>query len=274
MNKIYYQGEPGCFSEIAAEKMFGKDINKIGLETFEDVVRSVIESKDDLGILPVENTIIGKISTNYDLLLYNPVFIVSEIKIKIRFNLMTSRDVRFEDIEEIWSHPAALEQCKNYILKNNWKPVAIYDTAGGAKLLKENHKRNIAILADSEVSKKYGLKILEKGVEDNSNNFTRFYIITGKKKRLNRVGELKSSIAFGVKNVPGILFKCLSVFALRNINLLSIESRPIKGKPWEYIFFIDFEGDINEENCAKAVESLKEIVGFLKIFGSFVSVEK
>jgi prephenate dehydratase len=273
MKKIVYQGEPGCYSEIAAKKIMGKDIEIIGVKSFEKVINSVINSKDTLGILPVENTLIGKISQNFDLLIKYQVKVIGEIKIRISFNLMTLMETIPEQIEEVWSHPAALEQCKNFLFEKGYKPVAIYDTAGGAKLLKEKGRRNTAILADQSVAKTYGLKTIDKHIEDNDKNYTRFFIISNKKKRLNIGNKTKTSIVFGVKNVPGILFKCLSVFALRNINLCSIESRPIHGKPWEYLFFIDFEGDIKDERCEKAIKGLKDIVGFLRVLGTYNSME-
>jgi len=268
--KIIYQGEPGCFSDIAAKKILGEDIERVGVKTFEEVMISVVNSKDDMGILPVENTLIGKISQNFDLLLKNQVSVIGEVKMKVSFNLMALPGTEPDKIEEVWSHPAALEQCKNHILEKGYKPVAIYDTAGGAKLLK---KKNIAILADSSVGEKYGLKTIAERIEDNNENYTRFFIISNKRRRLNIGNKVKTSIVFGVKNVPGILFKCLSVFALRNINLCSIESRPVPGKPWEYLFFIDFEGNIRDEKCEKAIEGLRETVRFLRILGSYKSSE-
>jgi len=271
--KVFYQGEPGCFSHIAAQKVF-PNAEKKGVSSFEAVVKRVLSEKNSIGILPMENTLIGKISSNYDLLLKYSVNVVREIIIRVRFYLMTLPEVEPDKIKQVWSHPAALEQCKNYISKKGYEPVAIYDTAGGAKLLRERGTKNVAILADKSVAERYKLKIIDREIEDNDNNYTRFFVISNGKKRLKKGEKIKTSIVFGVKNVPGILFKCLSVFALRNINLCSIESRPIHGKPWEYLFFIDFEGDIKEERCKMAIEGLKEIVNFIKILGTYGSLEE
>ena len=273
MRKIFYQGEPGCFSEIAIKKVFGDKVERIGLRYFDEVMKKVTKYKESIGILPIENTLIGKISYNYDLMLENPVQIIGEVKLSVHFSLIVHPQANPENIKEVWSHPAALGQCKSFLSENKYKPVSIYDTAGGAKYIIDKNRKDIGILADRNVAKRYGLKIIAEKVEDNENNFTRFVFISQKKKKVPIKGKTKTSIVFGVKNAPGVLFKCLSVFALSNINLCSIESRPIKGKPWEYLFFVDFEGDMNDGNAAKSVEDLREIVDYLKIFGSYNSVE-
>ena len=273
MMKIFYQGEPGCFSYIAAQKIFA-NTEKKGVGSFEEVVERVLSERDSIGILPMENTLIGKISSNYDLLLRYPVKVIGEVKIRVNFYLMTLPEVVPNKIKQVWSHPAALEQCKEFISEKGYEPVAIYDTAGGAKLLRKNRRENVAILADKSVAERYKLKIIDRDIEENDNNYTRFFVISNRKKRLKKGGKIKTSIVFGVKNAPGILFKCLSAFALRNINLCSIESRPIHGKPWEYLFFIDFEGDLKEERCKMAIEGLKEIVNFIKILGTYGSSEE
>jgi len=274
MIKIVYQGEPGCFSEKAILKYFGKHVITKGVKSFEDIIKLTLSDNDYYGILPVENSLIGKIPYNYDLLIKYPVKIIGEIKLRVSFGLLSLPDTDFGKIKEVWSHPAAIEQCKTYLFDKGYKIVSIYDTAGGAKLLKKENRKDVAILAGNSVAEEYGLQILDKEVENNKNNYTRFIIITSnKKKRYHKKGKMKTSIVFGVKDSPGILFKCLSVFAMRNINLCNIESRPIEGKPWEYIFFIDFEGDMGEERIRKTIEGLNEIVDFLKIFGSYPSME-
>jgi prephenate dehydratase len=172
-------------------------------------------------------------------------------------------------IKEIWSHPATLEQCRIFFNANpHYEPVAAYDSAGAAKLLKEKRKKNAAVIAGPQVEKLYGLRTIEKGIEDNPENYTRFFVI-GPRKVIYRGEAAKTTVVFGVKNETGVLFRCLSIFALRNIDLTKLESRPNIGRPWEYLFYVDFRGSVKEERCRRALEDLKENVAFVRCLGSY-----
>ena len=269
MKKVYYQGDKGCFSELAACKFFDSSIKGIGVATFEDVFKTVKNKKSTYGIIPVENTLTGSIHQNYDSLLKYDLWIVGEVKLKITFSLLAQTKVSLKSINEIWSHPVALNQCKEFLARHpKYNTVAVYDTAGAAKILKKERRYDVGILAGPQVAKLYGLRTLKKEIENNSQNFTRFLILSCKKK-IYSGRYVKTSLAFGVKNAPGILFKCLSVFALRNVDLVKLESRPIIGKPWEYLFYIDLKGSFEDENCRHAVDALSEVVAYLKFLGSY-----
>jgi len=269
MKKVFYQGERGCFSEIAAEKFFDNPIKGIGVPKFEAVFEAVKSKRNVYGIIPIENSLTGSIHQNYDLLLKYDIWIAGEMKLKITYNLLALPDVNLRLINEIWSHPVALNQCKEFLTRHSkYKIVPVYDTAGAAKILKKEKRYNVGVLAGPQVAKLYGLKALKQKVEDNSQNYTRFLIISAEKK-ICTGKNVKTSLVFGVKNALGILFKCLSVFVLRNIDLTKLESRPIIGKPWEYLFYIDFKGSMDDENCKHALENLSEVVTYLKILGSY-----
>ncbi|MCX7995175.1 MAG: bifunctional chorismate mutase/prephenate dehydratase [candidate division WOR-3 bacterium] len=265
--RVYFQGTKGAYSELAAEVFFGRMIEGIGLPKFEDLPGALDKDHQAYAILPIENSLMGSIHRNYDLLLISDVGIVGEVELRITYNLF-GLDAKNE-IKEIWAHPAVLEQCREFITKHpDYKVMSFFDSAGAAEIIVKNNRRDIGIIAGPKVASIYGLETLVEGIEDNPMNFTRFLVLS-KKKDIYREPDAKSSLVFGVKNEPGILFRCLSIFALRNIDLMKLESRPIIGKPWEYIFYIDFRGSIAEERCRKAVEILEEISVYFKFFGSY-----
>lgn len=273
MNKVIYQGARGCFSELAAQRYFGNGIRIYGVKNFDDVFETIMQNHGVIGIIPIENSLSGSIHRNYDLLLAYRYYIIGEIKLKITYNLFTNVGTGPRMIREVWSHPATLDQCRTFFNANpRLKPVAVYDSAGAAKLLKEKRKKNAAIIAGPQVEKIYGLRMLEKGVEDNPENYTRFLLIS-RKKNVYAGEAAKTTAVFGVQNEPGILFRCLSIFALRNIDLTKLESRPNVGRPWEYLFYIDFRGSIKDEPCQRALEDLKESVAFVRWLGSYEAKE-
>ena len=232
----------------------------------------VKKEKNSFGIIPIENSLAGSIHKNYDLLCQYPLWIIGEITLRIKFNLMGLPDAKFDFIKEIWSHPIALNQCQTFLKRSHFKLLPVYDSAGAAKLLVGKKRKDVAVITGPDVAHIYGLITLKNGLEDNSENFTRFFILS--KNNLFASGEKsKTSIVFGVKNTPGILFKCLSVFALRNIDLVKLESRPIIGKPWEYMFYIDFKGSLVDVSIKQALEALKKLTNFLKILGSYETKE-
>jgi prephenate dehydratase len=269
MNTVCYQGEKGSFSELAVRKYFGPKTKSIGFFQFDDVFRAVRDHKHAFGVIPIENTLMGSIHQNYDLLLKYDLWITGEIKLRISFNFFAQPGARNQDLKEIWSHPIALEQCQRFLSsrpRGRVKPV--YDTAGAAKILSETRRNDVGIIAGPQVAKLYSLRTVEKKIEDNPQNYTRFLVL-GKEKNVDPGPTAKTSLAFGVKNAPGVLFRCLSVFALRNIDLVKLESRPIIGKPWEYLFYIDFRGGLDEAKSQNAVESLTEAAVYTKVLGCY-----
>jgi prephenate dehydratase len=238
------------------------------LRTFEEVFRCVSSKKAAYGIVPIENSLFGSIHRNYDLLQRSDLRIAGEIKLRIVHALIVNHGVALKDVKYIYSHPQALGQCEAFLrtLKGR-EVVPDYDTAGAVKRLKEERRADAAAIAGREAAAVYAMKILKSGIESDHQNFTRFLI-------LSRTGIIaargaKTSIIFSVNNVPGVLYKALSVFALRDIDLYKIESRPMVGRPWEYLFYLDFQGSINDEAPRNAIDHLREIAPYIKILGSY-----
>ena len=266
--KFYFQGEKGAFSEEAGFNYFGTSAEGIPTENFVDVVRNVVRNKNSFGILPIENSSIGSIHSNYDLLLQYPVFIVGEINLIVKQHLIGLKNASFNKIKKIISHPAAIQQCQRFL--NSLKKVKVdlsYDTAGSVKIIKEKNLIDTAAISSEISAKLYDMKILKRNIQDNDKNITRFIVIASRMKLPEK--NPKTSIVFTLKNVPGALFRALSVFALRDIDLTKIESRPIPDKPFEYYFYLDFKGSVNQSVSKNALNNLKEISLFLKVLGSY-----
>jgi prephenate dehydratase len=270
MKKVVYQGERGCNSDVASNKFFPKNVKRIGVKTFRDIFEKVNTEKDTYGVVPVENSLTGSIHQNYDLLLEYDLWVTGEVKLRIIHNLLAPPGAALESIKEIWSHPEALAQCRDFLASHpEYKVVSVYDTAGAAKIVKEEKRKDVAIIAGPQVAKLYDFKKLKEGIESHPDNFTRFLIIS-KERKIYTGENARTMLVFGVKNEPGILFRCLSIFALRNIDLTKLESRAVVGKPYEYLFYIDFKGSLENENCNHAVENLKEVVAYIKLLGSYI----
>jgi prephenate dehydratase len=268
MKRIAFQGEKGAFSEDAAYKYWKNNITPVPKKAFKDVFESVHTKECDYGIIPIENSLTGSIHQNIDLLLEYDLFVTGEIILRIQHNLLALKGVQFSDINKILSHPQAIEQCSSFL--NNLKNVDIismYDTAGSARFIVEKQKNDSAAIASVRACKDYNLHILKKSIENNDQNYTRFLIIS--LKSIDPESKSKTSIVFSTKDIPGALFKSLSVFALRDINLLKIESRPLRKGPWRYWFYLDFEGSIKEDSIDNAINHLQEITSFLKVLGSY-----
>lgn len=265
--KFAFQGEHGAYSEQAVFDYFG-DVETLPCETFDLVFDSVTSGKADKGLIPIENSLAGSIHQNYDLLLRNQLYIVGEYFLRVRHCLITMPNVKKEDIKKAISHPQALGQCASYLKNLNIKPEAVYDTAGSVKMLKESGAKDTAAIASKRAAEIYEMQILEEGIEDNSENFTRFLALS--KEQIPPVDEEeKTSIVFTLKNEAGALFKAVSVFALRDIDLTKIESRPLQGKPWEYLFYIDLVGSQYDEVVSRALEHLGEYALMLRVLGSY-----
>lgn len=265
---VAFQGELGAYSELAAREFFPDGVEVTPRPTFEGVFTAVASGKCQRGIIPIENSLMGSIHQNYDLLLRHRLHIVGEIKLRIVHTLIVNPGVKLGDIRRIYSQPPALAQCEKFIkgLKGA-EIVPVYDTAGAVKMLKEENIRDGAAIASAQAAADYKLKVLRSGVESNHQNFTRFLILS--RKKAARSSHARTTVAFATRNVAGALFKSLSVFALRDINLLKIESRPIQGRPWEYFFYLDFEGHAADPACAKALAHLREIAASLRVLGSY-----
>jgi prephenate dehydratase len=264
--KIAFQGESGAYSEQAAFNYFG-NVETRPSESFEVVFDTVVSGECEYGLIPIENSLAGSIHQNYDLLLRHDLHIVGEYLLRVQHCLITLPGVNKEAIKKAISHPQALGQCAAYLRRLGIQAEAVYDTAGSVKMLKVSGRRDTAAIASRRAAEIYGMQILEEGIEDNPENYTRFLAIA--KEAIQPEGEAKTSIVFTLKNQPGALFKALSVFALRDIDLTKIESRPLQGKPWEYLFYIDFMGSIYEAPILKALDHLSEYATMLRVLGSY-----
>ncbi len=267
--RIAFQGEPGAYSEAAALR-FSDHADVVPCESFEDVFAAVASGKATHGILPVENSIGGSIHRNFDLLLEHDLPIVGEVTLPITHNLMALPGTRLEDVRRILSHPQALAQCERFLRSMSGVSVeATYDTAGSAKLVKEHNFTEAAAIASERAAQVFGLDILRAEVQDYSDNITRFLLVS----RTGETGDQvdKTTVVFSLPNEPGSLFKALSVFALREIDLTKIESRPIRGRPWEYLFYVDIPIGRHDPRCARALVHLAEFARSMRTLGSYPS---
>jgi len=264
--KIAIQGEAGAFSHEAARRMVpGCSIVPCArsLEVFDRIERGSVQA----AVIPIENSLAGSVAEHFDLLLTRDVFIQREFRLRIVHNLIAAPGVKFSSLRRVLSHPVALEQCRNFFRRHpSIEPVPFYDTAGSVKHVLEDGLRDAAGIAGRQAATVYGGKILKAGIEDDKRNFTRFFLIRKQRRVAPRAN--KTSIAFKVKNIAGALFKALSVFALRDISLSKIESRPMRGQPWEYVFYVDFlRGD--DEAAQNALRHLSEVADFVKVLGIY-----
>jgi prephenate dehydratase len=265
---VAYQGEPGAFSEEAARLFFGRSARLAPLESFREVFRFATGRRSAYAIIPIENSVFGSIHQNYDLLLKHRLHIIGEVKLRVQLHLMALPGVSLKDVRAVYSHAQALGQCDTYVRSlRRVEVVAYYDTAGAAKMIREERRRDAAAIASARAAKAYGLRIIRRNVESNHHNYTRFLALSNT--RANPRGAEKTSLVFAAKNVPGALFKALAVFALREINMLKIESRPLVGKPWEYLFYLDVEGSTAEKRMQQALSHLDELTTFVRVLGSY-----
>ena len=270
--KIAIQGELGSFSHEAAEAMLPRA--RVvpcarSLEVFDRVQRGTVDG----AVIPIENSLAGSVAEHFDLLLSRDVHIVREFRLRIVHNLIALPGTKLGELRRVFSHPVALDQCRDLFAKNpKLEPMPFYDTAGSVKHVVAEGLPDAAGIASRRAAEVYAGKILKSGIEDDKKNFTRFFLIkrgnirTGKA-RPSRKAD-KTSLAFTLKNIPGALFKALSVFALRDISLSKIESRPMRGRPWEYVFFVDLlRGD--DEDSRNALRHLSEVAERVKVLGIY-----
>lgn len=264
---VAFQGEIGAYSEEAAFQFFGSSIQVKPCSDLEDVFRSVEQNETQFGIVPVENSLEGSINRTNDLLLGTDLKIYGEIELRVVHCLIVSPQVRLDSIKRVYSHPQALGQCQVFLKHLNCETIPTYDTAGSVKMIKEKGITDGAAIASTRAAEVYGMKIIARGIEDNPNNFTRFLILARQDSPPS--GNDKTSIVFSVKDTPGALSESLKIFASRNINLTRLKSRPIKEKPWQYNFFLDFEGHREDKAVQEALEALEKTILFLKVLGSY-----
>jgi prephenate dehydratase len=271
---IAFQGETGAYSEAAGAK-FDPSATLLPCQAFEDVFAAVNDGRARCGILPVENSIGGTIHRNYDLLAQNELQIVGEVELPVRHHLLALPGTRFEDLTQVYSHPQALAQCDRFLRSlKGVEIVATYDTAGSAKMIKEQRLAGVGAVASERAGAIFGLETLRAGIQDHADNTTRFVVVTRAADAPEFLGTripTKTTIVFALPNVPGALFKALSVFALREIDVTKIESRP-SGRVWEYLFYLDLAIGHHELSCNRALSHLAEFAPSLKVLGSYPGV--
>lgn len=268
---VAFQGEDGAYSQEAIFKMFGLETKTLPCRTFEDIFQSVENKKSDLGLLPIENSTAGAINQSYDLLLDHDLKISGEIIFRVRHALLAAKGSMIENIRRVYSHPQALAQCERFIASRGWEAVAVYDTAGAARQLAASGEPNAAAIASETAARLYGLQILANGVEDLSNNFTRFFVVGNSE--LPRSEKSKTSIVFATQHISGALYVCLGYLATRGINLTKLESRPDRRNPWHYVFYLDFEGHREDQPCRDMLNDLRANTSFLKVLGSYPAAD-
>jgi len=269
--KIAFQGEPGAYSELAAFEHFGPEIHTLPCESFETAFEAIDQGNCTHVLLPFENSLAGSIHRNYDLILRHKVHIVGEHHLRVKHCLLGLPNTELDEVAEVHSHPQALAQCEHSLARLGLRRIAEKDTAGSARLVKEWGNQKIAAIASGRAAEVYGLQILVDSLEDNPHNYTRFLALTTEPLTVDdpENGDFKTSVVFSLKNRPGVLFKALSVFALRDIDLSKIESRPIPGQPWQYMFYIDFIGHQQAMNCIRALDHLDELAAYVRVLGSY-----
>jgi prephenate dehydratase len=269
---VAFQGELGAFSQMAARTLLGDSVRVLPCQRFDQVFRSLKEGESEAAVIPIENTLHGSVHENYDHLLQFELPIVAETNIRISHNLIANPGVTFRQVKRVFSHPVALNQCLKFFEKfPRLERISFYDTAGSVKMIAEENLQDAAAIASSISAEIYGASILKRSIEDDPGNFTRFFLLrrTANSGTRNAVSKWKTSIVFTTRNIPGALFRSLSAFSLRDINLTKIESRPLKGKPWEYLFYLDFLGHAEDLTARKALGHLAELADFLRVLGSY-----
>ena len=269
-----FQGELGAFSQEAARQLLGEDVQVAPYQKFEDVFRALERKEIQAAVIPIENTLAGSVHENYDHLLNYQFRIIAETNVRIIHNLIALPGVKFKQLRRVFSHPVALNQCLDFFSSNpQVERIPFYDTAGSVKMVIEDNLRDAAAIASKVAAAIYGGNILKRSIEDDHRNFTRFFLLSARKSpgnvQVKSAREWKTSLVFTTKNIPGALFRCISAFALRDLSLAKIESRPLRGKPWEYLFYVDLLGREDDPRVQKALGHLEELADFLRVLGSY-----
>jgi chorismate mutase/prephenate dehydratase len=264
---VAFQGETGAYSEEAVFQYFGHSVTAKSSESFDSVFKLVEQGEASFGVVPVENSLEGSISRVYDLLLNSNLQVCGELDLRIMHCLIANKGATLSTIKKVYSHPQALGQSQTFLNHLGVESISIYDTAGSVKMIKEQKMLDSAAVASARAAEIYNMKILAREIEDNPNNFTRFFILA--KTDSPPIGMDKTSIVFSVKHKPGALYDAIKEFADSKINLTKIESRPTRQKAWEYNFYLDFEGHRQDKIVKDTLQRLEKHTLFLKVLGSY-----
>ena len=271
MKRVSFQGERGAYSEAASISFFGNEIETIPCFTFADALKNTENDKSDYFILPIENSLEGSVGESNDLLLSTELNVIGEIYHRIHHCLIGIGSVA--DIDTVYSHPQALGQCRRFIQEKSLKTIPSYDTAGSVKIIKDLNKSNVACIASKNAAEVFDVPIIQEGIEDNANNYTRFLVLSKKSVESGSEWDAdrnsKTSIIFSVKHEAGALYQIIKEFTECKINLTKIESRPTKDAVWEYNFYVDYEGYQHDTLEKEMLQRIKGNCTFLKILGSY-----
>ena len=276
--RIAFQGEIGAFSEAAVHALF-PEARPVPTASFDAVFEALVEGRVDQAVVPIENSLFGSVHANYDLLRAHPVRIAGELQLRIRHHLMAVPGTGLDGVRRVYSHPQALGQCQTFLREQlpHAESIPAYDTAGAAKMVAAKGEADAAAIAGERAAEEYGLAVLAAGIESNHQNYTRFLLLVPETVEVGpeesqREAPFKTSVVFSFRqNVPGALFKSLAVFALRDLDLYKIESRPLVGQPGQYLFYLDFAGALADTPVQRALDHLAELTTSLKVLGSYRS---
>jgi len=267
MTRVAFQGERGAYSEEAIYQFFGPEVETVPCQTFAGLFEAVEVGQAGYGALPVENSTAGSINRAYDLLLDHDLRVWGEVILRVRHALLAPPGTAQADVKVVRSHPQALAQCKRYLSNHGWTPETVYDTAGSARDLTVAAEAGVAVIASRLAGQLYGLEELAYGIEDSFYNYTRFFMLSHQDPP--RAQRNKTSLVFSTRHHPGALYDCMGEFARRHINLTKLESRPRVNRPWQYIFYVDFDGHCQDPECEAALMGLLRRSSFVKLLGSY-----
>lgn len=267
MDRVAFQGVAGAYSEEAIRQFFGPEVESIPCITNEDTFSAVEDGDADYAMLPVENAVAGSVTGAYELLMEHDLRVCAEVIVRVHHLLLVLPGTAVENLERVRSHPQALAQCQRYLSRYGLKPEPAFDTAGSARDLAANPEPGVAVIASALAAELYGLEILARGIEDFPFNYTRFFVLALDDPP--RAQRTKTSLVFSTRHQPGALYECLGEFATRGINLTKIESRPRLNRPWQYVFYLDFEGHCQDPECEAAIMGLLRRSSFVKLLGSY-----
>lgn len=267
---IGYQGVPGCYSYQTGLEYFGEEVETLSCHSFRDVFNALAQGKIQYGVLPIENSTSGSINEVYDLLREYEFFIVGEKCLKVEHSLLAAEGTELSDIREVYSHQQGLIQCSRYLSEHpEWIQMPYFDTAGSAEYVAMEGLKSKACIASKKAASVYGLNIINQDIQDNRNNSTRFVIIGKKKLEIEKADKV--SIVLSVSHKPGTLYGILKHFAEGNCNLMKLESRPFEGKVWEYFFYIDFSGNVNEKGTRSILSDIEKESPHFRLLGNYRS---
>lgn len=267
MSRVSFQGVAGAYSEEAIRQFFGPEVETYPCRTFADVFVAVEQGIVDYGMLPIENSLAGSVVQSYELLMEHDLRVRAEVILRVRHKLMAAPGTQIADLTRVKSHPQALAQCEHYLIRRDLEAVPNFDTAGSARELAEHSEPGTGVIAGALAAELYGLEILEENVEDLPFNYTRFFVLGLDDPP--RAQRSKTSLIFTTRHQPGALYDSLGEFAKRNINLTKIESRPRRNRPWQYLFYLDFDGHWQDTACEAALIGLLRRSSFVKLLGSY-----